>query len=211
MQKLTMRLLIISCLLLVTFASCTFRTVKGFTKISSEKKVYSSPYFSSAVTDYVYKANITVYGKSLSGLFIAKKINDSTHRVVFTTEFGNSLMDLEIGPESFKVNSIVEDLDKKIILKTLKNDFRLILANKHFIRNEYENGQEKVYQSKDGSRFNFLFADKKAEQLHKIVRASRFKEKVIVSFTSTNGQLAETIYVKHKNIKLGIALNYLKN
>jgi hydroxymethylpyrimidine pyrophosphatase-like HAD family hydrolase len=159
----------------------------------------------------VYKANITVYGKSLSGLFIAKKINDSTHRVVFTTEFGNSLMDLEIGPESFKVNSIVEDLDKKIILKTLKNDFRLILANKHFIRNEYENGQEKVYQSKDGSRFNFLFADKKAEQLHKIVRASRFKEKVIVSFTSTNGQLAETIYVKHKNIKLGIALNYLKN
>ncbi len=211
MQKLTMRLLIISCWLLLTLASCTSRTVKGFTKTSVTTTVFSPAYFSNAATDYVYKANIIVYGKSLSGLFIAKQINDSTHRVVFTTEFGNSLMDLEIGAETFKVNSIVEDLDKKIILKTLKNDFRMILANRHPIRHQYENADNRVYQSKDGNRTNFLFVHKKAEQLYKIVRASRFREKVIVTFGTANNQLTETINVKHKNIKLEIALSYLKN
>ena len=90
MQKLTMPFLRISILLALVLSSCsTLNVVQEYTPIAVTKNTYDVPYFSSTDVDYVYKANIAVYGNELSGIFIAKKINETTHRVVFTTEFGN--------------------------------------------------------------------------------------------------------------------------
>jgi hypothetical protein len=211
MLKSTIRLLIINCTLMLLLVSCASHTLKGFSKTIVEQPIYKAPYFSNTGTDYVYKANISIYGKKLSGLFIAKQINDSCHRIVFTTEFGNSLLDFEIGEHTFKINSIVADLDKKMIIKTLKNDFRLVLANSYHVQAQYENATDKVYKSKDGNRYNLLFIKKQSDNLYKLVRASRYKEKVVVSYSNVNNQLAESLTIEHKNIKLDIVLNYMNN
>jgi hypothetical protein len=103
----------------IVLVSCGSVT-KNYTPKKLDKTSYDVPYFSDSKTDYVYKTNISVYGNELSGIFIAKKINDTTHRIVFTTEFGNKLMDFEISENDFKVNSIVSELDRKILINTLK-------------------------------------------------------------------------------------------
>lgn len=211
MHQLTTRLLIINCFLILLLASCSSHVLDGYSKTKTERLIYKAPYFSNNSIDYVYKANISVYGKNLSGLFIAKRINDSSHRVVFTTEFGNSLLDVEIGAKTFKVNSIVTDLNKKIVVKTLEHDFRLILANDYKVQAQYENATDKVYRSKDGKRYNLLFVQKQSGQLYKLVRASRYKQKVVVNYGNVNDQLAQSINMEHKNIKLNIALNYMNN
>lgn len=210
MRKSTIPFLLINCFLIVFLSSCATQIVNDFAPVTLEKTAYKAPYFSNPEIDYVYKANITVYGNELTGVFIAKKINDTTHRVVFTTEFGNKLLDFEISETDFKVNSIVEELDRKILVNTLKTDFRLLLRNQFLIKEQFENATDKVYKSKEGNRFNTLFVSKASEKLYKIVHSSKTKEKININFASENNIFAEKIVIQHQNIKLRIELNYFK-
>ncbi|MFH7003364.1 hypothetical protein [Flavobacterium bizetiae] len=210
MQKSTIQFLIINCFLALVFVSCGSVT-KNYTPKKLDKTSYEVPYFSDSKTDYVYKTNITVYGNEISGIFIAKKINDSTHRIVFTTEFGNKLMDFEISDTDFKVNSIVSELDRKILINTLKEDFRLLLKKDYQIQEQFENDSADIYKSKDGKRDNYLFISKKDHQLEKIVHSSQTKEKFTLTFSSENNIFAEKIQIIHQNIKLKIELNYFKS
>lgn len=209
MQKSTTLYLIISGFLLLFITSCsTVNVVKDYNPVAVETTTFEVPYFTDPKMDYVYKANISVYGNELSGIFIAKKINDTTHRVVFTTEFGNSLMDFEISETDFKVNSIMEELDRKILINTLVSDFRLLLRSHYGIKNQFENTQNKVYLTEDNKMHNYLFVSKSENSLSKIVHASKRKEKINLFFTSENNIFASKIIIQHYNIKLKIELNY---
>ena len=164
---------------MLILSSCSsLNVVKEYNPVALEKTVFEVPYFSNPEMDYVYKANITVYGNELSGIFIAKKINDATHRVVFTTEFGNKLLDFEISEKDFKVNSIVDELDRKILINTLKTDFRLLLKNSYAIKQQYENPENKVFLTGDDVTNNYLFISKADMRLNKIVNATKRKERI---------------------------------
>jgi phosphoribosylformylglycinamidine (FGAM) synthase PurS component len=210
MQKSTIQFLIINCFLALVLVSCGSVT-KSYTPKKLDKTSYEVPYFSDSKTDYVYKTNITVYGNEISGIFIAKKINDTTHRIVFTTEFGNKLMDFEISDTEFKVNSIVSELDRKILINTLKEDFRLLLKKEYLIQEQFENDSDNIYKSNDGKRDNYLFISKKDQKLEKVVHSSQTKEKFTLTFSSENNIFAEKIEIVHQNIKLKIELNYFKS
>ncbi|MDR7369727.1 hypothetical protein [Flavobacterium aquidurense] len=210
MQKSTIQFLLINCILAMVLVSCGSVT-KNYTPKKLDKTVIEVPYFKDSKTDYVYKTNIKVYGHEMSGIFIAKKINDTTHRVVFTTEFGNKLLDFEISETTFKVNSIVSELDKKILINTLKEDFRLLLKKDYLIQEQFENESDNIYKSADGNRDNYLFISKKDQKLEKVVHSSKTKEKITLTFDSENNIFAEKIQINHQNIKLNIALNYFKS
>jgi len=210
MQKSTIPFLLINCFLAIVLVSCGSVT-KNYTPKKLDKTAVEVPYFSEPKTDYVYKTNISVYGHEMSGIFIAKKINDTTHRVVFTTEFGNKLFDFEISETTFKVNSIVSELDKKILINTLKEDFRLLLKKEYLIQEQFENESDNIYKSADGNRDNYLFVSKKDQKLEKLVRSSKTKEKITITFTLENDIFAKKIVILHQNIKLKIELNYFKS
>lgn len=202
-------LLPFSCLLSVVLFSCsTNKTIQNYVAVPVFQKSFNVPYFSNPAMDYVYKANITVYGKELSGIFIAKKINDTTHRIVFTTEFGNKLLDFEISENDFKVNFIVEEMDRKILVNTLVSDFRLLLRSKYDISKQFEDKENVVYMAWDKTKMNYLFVTKTINKLSKIVHASKRKDTISIFFTSENNIFAERIIIEHQNIKLKIELNY---
>ncbi|MBF4492385.1 hypothetical protein IRZ83_06600 [Flavobacterium sp. JLP] len=209
MQKSTIQFLLINCLLALVLVSCGSVT-KNYAPKKLDKTSYQVPYFSDSKSDYVYKTNITVYGHELSGIFIAKKINDTTHRVVFTTEFGNKLLDFEISEKTFKVNSIVSELDRKLLINTLTDDFRLLLKKEYLIQEQFENESDNIYKAADGDRDNYLFISKKDQKLEKVVNASKTKEKITITFTLENDIFAKKVVILHHNIKLKIELNYFK-
>ncbi|KAF2514021.1 hypothetical protein EYY60_04545 [Flavobacterium zhairuonense] len=210
MQKSTIQFLLINCFLAIFLVSCGSVT-KNYTPKKLDKTKMEVPYFSDPNADYVYKTNITVYGHELSGIFIAKKVNDTTHRVVFTTEFGNKLLDFEISEKTFKVNSIVSELDRKILINTLEEDFRLLLKKEYLIQEQFENEDFEIYKSADGNRDNYLFFSKKDKKLEKVVRSSKSKEKITITFTLENDKFAKKVVILHQNIKLKIELNYFKS
>jgi phosphoribosylformylglycinamidine (FGAM) synthase PurS component len=211
MPKSMKQLLRISCVVLLVFASCATNTVvKDYAAVALDKTIVDVPYFSNTNIDYVYKANITVFGNDLTGIFIAKKIDDTRHRVVFTTEFGNKLLDFEISENNFIVNSIVSELDRKMLINTLVSDFRLLLRSQYKIKEQFESKEEKVYVSENGKKLDYLFISKLDNTLSKIVEASKRKEKINLFFTVENNIFATNIIFEHKTIPLKIELNYFK-
>jgi len=210
MRKSTIRLLLIS-FFPIFFFSCKSYEIKDTVRKENGAKEYKNPYFSNPETDYVYKAHIEVYGNNLGGIFIAKRMNDSIHRVVFTTEFGNKLLDFELSENHFKINYILEELNRKIIINTLRDDFRLLLKVNHPVEEVLESQDVLIYKTKDGKQFNYFFESRKDNKLLKLVNASKTKEKVIFEFESKNSSFADHIRISHKHIKLKIELNQINN
>ncbi len=210
MLKLMIRSLVISFTVLI-LVSCKTYTIQGVTQTEKVNSTFTNRYFLDPNLDYVYKAHIEVYGNDLSGIFIVKKINDSVHRIVLTTDFGNRLLDFELSKSSFKVNFILDNLDKKIIINTLEKDFRLLLDADHKICEVLQSDDYIIYKEKDGKEMNFYFENREDGSLIKLVNASKSKQKVTFSFMPKNTTFAESILIQHHNIKLKIELNQISN
>ncbi len=210
MQKLMIRLLLIS-ILLFQLVSCKSYQIEGANVKEISIKEFKNPYFDNPEIDYVYKAQIEVYGNKLGGIFVTKKISDSIHRVVFTTEFGNKLMDFELSDQDFKVNYVMEELDRKMVLNTLEEDFRLMLKVNHQVNQSFENSSFNIFKSNIDKKNIYFFVDKNNNKLTKLVSTTKYKEKVVFEFESKNTTFAEIIKINHKNIKLKIELNQITN
>jgi hypothetical protein len=195
-------------MLLVT---CKTYEIPNATKIESNQKFFQNLYFSDSEKDYVYKASIEIYGKQLGGIFVAKKMNDTLHRAVLTTDFGNTLLDFEVSENSFKVNYCVDELNKKIVLNTLKDDFRLLFSQTHKVEEVFENQSQTIYKAIDGKRYNYLTENKSDQKLTQLTHTTKTKEKVVIRFERKNTTFAEKITIEHKNINLKIALNLISN
>ncbi|WP_299181353.1 hypothetical protein [uncultured Aquimarina sp.] len=206
-----MRYLLISILCISVFG-CKVATVENFieSEVKSGDQVVN-PYFSSTTIDYVYKSDISVYGNEFSGILILKKIAPQKHRIVFTSQFGSTFFDIEIDSESYKIHSIIEQLDRKIILNTLIKDFTLLVKEKDIAVERYYNDTYNVLKNEKGKYSNYYFYNLLDQKLDKIVNTTKRKEKVIILFNDiVEGHLAKNIYIDHKNIKLNIELNFLK-
>lgn len=205
-----MRFLIISILLATLCASCSLKTTGGLRAISSKESVVSNIYFSNAENDYVYKAKIDVYGRYFGGILILKKVDTNSHRVVFTTEFGTKLFDFLYEGDTFTKIFVIDDLDKKLIVNTLRKDFRILISESAEVDEKYVSETEIIYRTKDGSRYNFYFFDKANNRLERIIHSSKLKEKVEIVFASEAKSIAQKIGIHHSNIKLNIDLEYFK-
>ncbi len=204
------RFLAISLLATVVLTSCSLKTTEGLRQVPFTKIEVENPYFSNAEIDYVYKAKIEVYGKNFGGILIIKKIAAESHRVVFTTEFGSKLFDFQFEDDTFTKNFVIEDLDKKFIINILKDDFKLLVNEKAKILEVYESENQRIYKTHNDERFNFYFINAGTGQLQKIVNTSKTKEKMEIDFISSDGKIADTIAIKHSNIKLTIDLEKFK-
>ena len=107
--------------------------------------------------EYLYRATITAYGHTFSGLLVAKITADNTWRVALTTDFGNTLFDFENQSGKIKTNYITSDLNRKIIIRTLTTDFKHLLKTHWQVTQKYTNGTIEVQQSKDGNDAVYLF------------------------------------------------------
>ncbi|MGK7648476.1 hypothetical protein ACSQ7D_00480 [Capnocytophaga sp. G1920] len=107
--------------------------------------------------EYLYRATITAYGHTFSGLLATKITADNMWRVALTTDFGNTLFDFENQSGKIKTNYITPDLNKKIIIRTLTTDFKHLLKTHWQVTQKYTNGTIEVQQSKDGNDTVYLF------------------------------------------------------
>lgn len=203
-----MRYLIISLLFLLW--SCSISIIKGLKKDVNQETYYKNTYFSNPAIDYVYKTKIDIYNDSFGGILIIKKIKENNHRILFTTTFGNKIFDFQIVDGSFKIIYIIEELNKKSIIKTLKNDFEILIIEHNTLYNVYTDQKLYVYQSKLGKGYNYYIVSENGI-LSEIIHSKKNKKNTIISFFEINNNLAKKIRIQHKNIPLSINLLYLNN
>lgn len=185
--------------------SCKTYQLKDAKPISNSEKEVENLYFSSN-EDYVYKCQMEVYGNDISGILIIKKISETTHRVVMTSDFGNKMIDFEISENDFKLNYVLADLDKKMVINFLKNDFQELLRQKYPVTESFEDEKSNIFRSELDKKKYYLSFNKENSLLTKIVYTRNRKEKISFSFEAKKPTFAEAIHLEHKDFKIDIKL-----
>src|SRR6186713_2701013 len=116
-------LLLISCLIIHAGCTSVYKDLQHTTG-----DIHRIDRFRPVITTALYKIEVNVIGKYLSGLLLLKKMPDSSLRMVFSNEMGFKFFDFAFLPDgSFKVFSIIKQMDKKAVKTTLRKDFELVL------------------------------------------------------------------------------------
>ena len=144
--------------ILLSLSSCSpsYNLPAEYQSMATNKTIIANPHIRVG-EEYLYRATITAYGHTFSGLLVAKITADNTWRVALTTDFGNTLFDFENQSGKIKTNYITPDLNRKIIIRTLTTDFKHLLKTHWQVTQKYTNGTIEVQQSKDGNDAVYLF------------------------------------------------------
>jgi hypothetical protein len=204
MRRFLLQSFLYSVILLLPGSCKTYKLTDVQPVLGTESTV-ENLYFSSS-EDYVYKCQMDIYNNHVSGILIVKKINDTTHRVVLTSDFGNKLIDFEISEHDFKLNYVLPDLDKKIVINFLKNDFQHLLRREYPVNTRFENKESNIYLSKLDKKTYYLFFNKKNGLLNQIIYTKNNKEKIDFTFAAKKHIFADSLNLQHKDFKINIKL-----
>ncbi len=197
-------------LFLLLLNSCAKPIIKGFVEKETDPFVVQNLYFDNEVEDYVYKAKLNVLKNSFGGILIVKKIKQEHYRVVFTTEFGNTIFDFEWIQDKFQVNQILSNMDKEFIIKFLKNDLQLLFKRDIKVVKRFDNEGNIVAKAFKQNKFtNYYFFDTNLNRLTKIVQAKHNKPKVSIDFLQIQKNISRRIVMNHHNINLNMELIFI--
>lgn len=200
-----MRILLSSLFVIVLLGCASYPKKNGFHSVETIQKETLNPYFSDISKDYVYKTKIEAFDKSFGGLLIVKKLGAAYHRIVFTTEVGNTLFDFTFMGDNFKVNRILKEMDRKLLVNILKRDFKTLIAEHPLVLQTFKDKGDIVYATKILSKKHYFYHTE--GQLNKIARVGSGKEKVVVLFSEIEEHMARKIEILHKTFPLTITLN----
>ena len=208
-----MKNLLLSSFIAILFSACQFghyvRLIKATSASTSLK-----PIFGDNFNSFLFKTNITVYGKDYSGLLVTKQMSPQDYRVIFTTELGMKLFDFEFKDTAFTLHYCVPQFNKPKLLKVIQKDIETLLMNnlnkKIF---EYFTDSKMLYsihKSKNGKLDNYYFTDKSTAHLVKIDHAKKRRKKTTFILSNYQNDFPGNILIQHHDIKLKIELNLLK-
>ncbi len=169
------------------------------------------PDFSNAL----YYTEINVTGKHLSGLLVIKLMHDSSTRMVFSNEAGFKFFDFEFAANgNFKVFYIIDAMNKKAVVTTLRKDFEIIMMQQANMQYGYMSRSRdsgyNYYAFPQEKGFNYYITDTTCTQLIRMERASSRKAVVKVQMKDYVNGLPDTIGITHTNFSFDIGLKRLK-
>ncbi|WP_454967704.1 hypothetical protein [Capnocytophaga leadbetteri] len=189
-------------LLLFVGCSTPYQLPSQYQLAPKTTETVKNPHFSVG-EQYLYRATITAYGYTFSGLLAAKITADNAWRVALTTDFGNTLFDFEKKQGRVEVNYALPDLNRKIITNTLTADFQKLLQTHFVVIHKYADDTTEVQQCKDGSDTVYLFTSE--TNLSKQLNMKG--KKLYTTFTYT----PDNITIEHHTLKIQIVLEPIHN
>ncbi|MDO4228217.1 MAG: hypothetical protein Q4C98_00220 [Capnocytophaga sp.] len=202
----TIRLLTYSLLIILVSCGNVFRPYPTYT---SEKilQTIENPYFTDK-EEFLYRASITVYGHSFNGIFVTKRINENEQRIALTTDFGNTLFDFSFIDNKLKINYIQEDLNRKIIIKTLSDDFQKLLKKQFVCNEKIKIPNTTIWKCKDEKEFIYLFENEK-QVIFQQINTKKSKKYTTFAFIIDENKNAKNIDIQHYTINIRIILNQM--
>ncbi|MGM0504185.1 MAG: hypothetical protein ACQESQ_06155 [Bacteroidota bacterium] len=161
----------------------------------------------------IYKTNINFYQRNISGLLIIKKTDEQSYRIALTTQFGLNIFDFALNNGDFEIVYCIDYLNKKSIISTFEDDFKLLLMQNTFNRIYTLQNVEEKYKAwvfKAEKRQYYYFMNKENNQVEKIEQWKRNAKKISVNLDAYNNNLPSTISLKHHNIKLSLKLKQIQ-
>ena len=199
-----MRYLLFVSLLLGTACSSAY---KGTRSTPADNCIHS---FKPAFSRIIYNTQVDVAGRHLSGLLIIKAMPDSSTRMVFSNEAGFKFFDFGFKEDTFTVYHIVDQMNRKSLIKTLRKDFELILMQHiHLPPSLIKKNDGYYYEFIKGQDHYYYITDSACIALLRMERGSS-RKKVMEAYLGTyTNNMPDTIGIKHFNFNFTIALKQL--
>ena len=160
----------------------------------------------------LYRTQIDVVGKHLSGLLFFKKQPDDSYRVVFTNEMGLDFFDFHFANHKFEVLYCIDQLNKKAVINQLHKDIGfMLMTDLDFAQgNVFTQDQQNYYTFAGKKETTTYITDSKTKVLSRIENASARKLKVVVSLTSLVAGMPDSMFIDHKLFPFTIALKQIE-
>ena len=219
-------------ILFLLIAGCVPIKPLNVTRDKSRITHYASP-----VTNNLFKATLDIKKHHLTGLLLIKRMDapppppqteiappptpsqtgigekGGIYRIVFANEMGMTFFDLEIQPDSFKVVSCFESLNKKALMKIFETDFRLLagidpVQNEKVYRQKATNNQ--ILYSKSGRYKIWQTYSPSGDTLYSTAGKSSFADPVIIMYFNYKAGFPSKITIKNPVIGMNMSLRLLK-
>lgn len=159
-----------------------------------------------------YDAGIDVVGKHISGLLLIKEMPDQSKRIVFTNEAGVKFFDFgydHVG--TFKVHYVIRQLNKKAVVRLLRDDFSLLLGLpfKSPIWKSWEMDGLKYFGVIQGKDHHYLVTDRNCDSLARLETSSNHKKKLTIAMFGADSQKPDSITLQHHTFAMKIGLKKL--
>lgn len=169
--------------------------------------------FKPRFTTAIYTTQVNIVGNYISGLLLIKLMPDSSTRLVFSSEMGLSFFDFEFSPKGdFKVHHIIKRMNRKPVIKTLRQDFELVLMQ------HLETSTPRIFKMDDRIYYafpqkkgsNYYITDLSCRTLIGIEKASERKAVVRAVLNDYVNGVPDSIGISHTNFHFTIGLKRLK-
>ncbi len=162
----------------------------------------------------LYRTQVDVVGRHLSGLLLIKTMPDSSLRMLFSNEAGFKFFDFEFGRDSgFTVHYILKQMNKKAVIKTLRKDFELVLMRHISGPDAYalRDPAHVYYAFPREKGVDYYITDTLCRELIRMERASARKAVVEAIMQHYENGQPDTIGIRHTGFQFTIALKRLEN
>ncbi len=208
-----MRNLLLSSILLFLLAGCTLGHY-GRLKEEATTSSIPKPIFGDNFNSFLFKTNISIYNKDVSGLLVTKQMSAQDYRIIFTTELGMKLFDFEFKDTSFTLHYCVPQFNRPALLKTIQHDIAILLMNNLVGKpaNDFtdRNNLFAIKRIQFDNMYNYYFTEKVTNHIVKIEHSKKKVKKVVLSLNDYKDEFPTNVVIKHCDIKLKIELNLLK-
>lgn len=170
--------------------------------------------FRPALGHAVYRTEVDVIGKHLGGLLAIKAMEDSSTRLVFTSEMGLTYFDFSFLKDgTFRVNHIIDNMNRKAVIKTLRKDFELILLEHTAPANgrTLSDGKSHYYAFPQEKGVNYYITDTLCTTLTRVEKASKTKPIVVARMMDYRSGVPDSISIVHTQFSFTITLKKLNS
>jgi hypothetical protein len=166
------------------------------------------PAFSPQFSNTLYSAVIDVTTHHFSGILFFKQMPDSSTRIVFTNEMGVKFFDFGFAKDGvFTKYYIMPKLDKKVVVKALRNDMRLVLLRPDLAKARALKDDTYSYIAVPSRKGNdYYITDNNCSKLVRIEKSSKRKPVVVVVMQDYKNGVPDSINIQHQNFKFNISL-----
>ena len=197
-------------LLLLLVTSCSISLFNGYQRNGIDTGNTPVSWFQSDTGHFLFNTKMDLMKNHFSGLMVIKPVSRDNYRVVFITEVGLKIFDMEFFPDQkVKVHYIMDAMNKRALIKTLSNDISLILMNRYGnlkpdLLHE-KASRDVVYRFRDKGRKCYYYAQG-GEKPYRILQTGGITKKVNANLYGNNASGIDSVKISHYNIRLSIGL-----
>ncbi|MBN2275256.1 MAG: hypothetical protein JXR41_12275 [Bacteroidales bacterium] len=212
-----MKNLVLSSLCLLLLGGCAASLLNNTQRLpeAALTTVEITPWFQGEDNPVLYKANVDFYRNHFSGLMVIKPVSDESHRVLFITELGIKIFDLELFRNGdYNLHYCLDALNKKSVVRTLKNDLALMIyhrPDKDKNMKAYVNplNDRIIFRQRTGLGARYYFKRADRTNADTIIQTSCTGKKVNLQFYGMTDNLIDSVMISHYKLKLDIHITAL--